>query len=213
MSKVPPLPIRKTIQVILLLGVVTLILLAVVGAGFWYPGFTQRQTANILLNDDKFSDRASRKAAWHGVPFMHVLADQTKGFSDFSYSGARNTMFYLDEVVSPDSEIDYELFDPAGRHYARLFRLYVEAKQGKELTNTDKFYLVAMVDRKHPDIKPEYLFVTDFFTELAMMTLATARSELATETIIRVRKRDIAAHTDFIAREALLRAADQGDRQ
>lgn len=88
----------------ILIITILILALAVLSAGFWYPGITPNQTARIIVHDHKFGSRAKGAAIFFGDAFVHALKRESE---NYRLVNTRNAFWIADILSQKETDISH----------------------------------------------------------------------------------------------------------
>ena len=157
------------------------VVVAVILVGFamlfswlWYPGITQRQTAWILVEDDKFGGRAHWKAKLHGDSIIDELAGVTNDIEILSYQGARNIGYLLDDLEATPRLLEYgQRFYRRPHLYPKLLGALILSKLDEEKTSHPELFdfLQSVSMRRYAGLEQNLFRVRDYYSGLAILAV------------------------------------------
>lgn len=192
--------------------------LALLTAGFWFPGFTPNQTARILIEDPKFGGRALILSHFWGDLLLDPLREVS---GDFEKLDARNSFWVSEVLARNDSARSTALALELSRRDAQLpmlvgsIGLAAHGKLSKEdLEENGRLQMVLADDARlyRSDAEGRRVFVHDTApVELALIAARHARNRESLPYILDlIRKRPAPYWVHAHAADAL---AALGDRR
>lgn len=181
------------------LSITLLIVIGLLCAGFfftWYFGFSQRQTAEILLESRKFgSGGAFMKAQWHGSELFDDFMFLTNDFSQLHYQDTRMFARFFNETnTTPLGQQAHRLFNRNDLDGKVLGALLL-SKSPEQSWPQDLFpFLSQIVTRSYPGLVTDYYGAPDYFSEVGMLALGNMGGERSLNVLVDVLRESPAAY-------------------
>lgn len=177
-------------QTAIYLCITILVLVGCLGALFsfaWYPGLTQRETATILLEDQKLGFRAFPKAKWHGSELFDDFMFLTNDFSKLHYRDKRTLARFFNETdTTPLGKQAHRLFNRKDLD-GKVIGALLLSKSPEQSWPQDLFlFLSQIVTRSYPGLVTDYYGTPDYFSEVGMLALGNMGGEGSFNVLVEV---------------------------
>ena len=169
---------NKLIYLIGLFISILFIAFATVTGPVWFPGITPKQTARILIKDQKFGNRALWLAEKYGNRILEPLREASNNFTDLN---SRNSFWVADVLINDNSKaslkFSQELFNNESNIYAKLVGAIGLASQGQYPEPINESSFLVRVAKNEIPIQSGPAVYWRPYDELAIIALGQTKNE------------------------------------